>query len=296
MSIRRKSTTHDLATLRLHPDGSRVQQTSNNVKSRVAKYSVEDSRGNWVARDASGQGIVKKRKTANISNEHLEEDEFELSDDDKRSRSRSKSTAKRKVVTQEEDEKMSDMESEIRDSRAKKRRSFVRDLNFLVPPLYPALSTPVDSSSDIQTIKFSEPSSELLKSIHHFASCYYRETGHLRDGSKDYRGRKKIRGLKQLGPETAYMSAADSIASDWTRESYESEGDEDEDTSEHECNGEDENNESSSSLSNVAPNKDMYKAFDGSALVAIGMLLQEHIAHTMLSENSRTPMSQSERK
>lgn len=63
MSQRRYNTVHDLAALRLHPDGSRVSTSSvQNVRPRGAKHVTQDARGNWIARDAGGLGRVKKRR------------------------------------------------------------------------------------------------------------------------------------------------------------------------------------------------------------------------------------------
>jgi len=63
-STHRRSTVHDFSTLRLHPDGTRVpisspsQDTINNSRTR---NTGRDIRGNRVARDAVGLGVVPKR-------------------------------------------------------------------------------------------------------------------------------------------------------------------------------------------------------------------------------------------
>lgn len=65
MTTRRRTTVYDLADLRLHPDGSRVQQSSESNLRAGARHSastVQDSRGNWVASDAGGSARVVKRK------------------------------------------------------------------------------------------------------------------------------------------------------------------------------------------------------------------------------------------
>lgn len=56
----RRSTVHDLATLRLHQNGTHIQNP-NNRTSRLTTYTVRDARGNWFARDAAGLGTTKKR-------------------------------------------------------------------------------------------------------------------------------------------------------------------------------------------------------------------------------------------
>jgi len=59
-----RSTVHDFSTLRLHPDGTRVpisspaQDTINNSRMHNTGRNI---RGNRVARDAAGLGVVPKR-------------------------------------------------------------------------------------------------------------------------------------------------------------------------------------------------------------------------------------------
>jgi hypothetical protein len=64
MSARRRSTVHDFSTLRLHPDGSRVSIHSPariNLRDSRTRNTGRDTRGNRVARDATGLGAVPKR-------------------------------------------------------------------------------------------------------------------------------------------------------------------------------------------------------------------------------------------
>src|SRR6267154_5360198 len=128
MSVRRKSTTHDLATLRLHPDGSRVQQSSINRRPRKAPSTVPDPRGNWIARDAGGKGIVSK--TREISAQVEDEDgDIHLSDEDDDLTARTNAKGKQKAI--ESDAEDSGGERTGKNFRAKKRRSFTEDLSFL---------------------------------------------------------------------------------------------------------------------------------------------------------------------
>ncbi|KAF7294429.1 hypothetical protein MKEN_01435400 [Mycena kentingensis (nom. inval.)] len=102
---------------------------------------------------------------------------------------------------------------------------------------------------------FSPPSSDLLKCIHHYASSYYSERGQLFNDSRTFRKERKRRRLAK--------KARLELGSD----------------------AESEQEEPPKKM--VAPasakerRKDMYKTMDGSALLAIGMLLQEHIAHNL---------------
>lgn len=71
MSIRRHGTVHDLAGLRLHPDGSRIQPSSSAAGSgqnvvpsiRQGPYMTQDVHGNWIATDAAGVRKIRKKKT-----------------------------------------------------------------------------------------------------------------------------------------------------------------------------------------------------------------------------------------
>ena len=57
---KRRNTAHDCATLRLHPDGRRVNLHS--PKRRDPFHPTgRDARGNRVARDAAGLGVIPKR-------------------------------------------------------------------------------------------------------------------------------------------------------------------------------------------------------------------------------------------
>lgn len=135
MSIRRKSTTHDLATLRLHPDGSRVQQSSVNARHRTAGSTAVDSRGNWIARDAGGKSSVKKRRIVNSSHADDADGEFiDLSGDEERGRRQSKGKQRARDSQSPEEDLHQEPESELLNTRTRQRLSFTRDLSFLDSP------------------------------------------------------------------------------------------------------------------------------------------------------------------
>ena len=174
MSIRRKSTTHDLATLRLHPDGSRVQQSSINRRSRNARLTVPDIRGNWIAQDAGGSATVSKTITrAAGAGEQAEEDEDkdketfnihhlsgddDLGDEDLTVRT---TNVKGKQKATESD---SDGERTGKNSRARKRRSFTEDLSFLAPSPYRFIpESGSESKSSSEHTSESESASERIK-------------------------------------------------------------------------------------------------------------------------------------
>ncbi|KIJ69820.1 hypothetical protein HYDPIDRAFT_104450 [Hydnomerulius pinastri MD-312] len=302
MSIRRKSTTHDLATLRLHPDGSRVQQSSVNARHRTAGSTIVDSRGNWIARDAGGQNSVKKRRSVSVLTDDGEGEVIELSSDEEdRKRARSKGKGKQRAGEDRPLEEVSPAQDQL-NTRTKRRLSFVRDLSFLDPSPYGSSSVRQDASdsdassgSSAQEVTFAEPAPELLKSIHHFASCYYRERGQLFDSSRNYRGSRKERrkqgrdNIHVLAAETFTRQAMGADDSDWIDEEEGEEGADDADEDD-DMGGDDSGRETPQ---NDSARKDMYKAFDGSALMALGIVLQEHIAHTL---SSRPPSSKTQHK
>lgn len=121
MANRRFTTVHDLAALRVHPDGSRVAINGKDRSKRV----VRDQRGNYVSQDAAGPLGIKKRRAAVDDAEEEETGEVfdltgvgELNEDgggvDK---------GKRKAGQDEP----------LRSAPAKKRRRFLQDLTFLDP-------------------------------------------------------------------------------------------------------------------------------------------------------------------
>lgn len=61
MTNRRLSTVYDYASLRLHRDGTRVQQSDGN-NSHKRQFAVKDANGNWIATDAGGLGIVHRTR------------------------------------------------------------------------------------------------------------------------------------------------------------------------------------------------------------------------------------------
>jgi hypothetical protein len=62
-TTRRRSTIHDFSTLRLHPDGTRVPMSPPRagLHDSRSRNTGRDIRGNRVARDAVGHGVVPKR-------------------------------------------------------------------------------------------------------------------------------------------------------------------------------------------------------------------------------------------
>ncbi|PSR78319.1 hypothetical protein PHLCEN_2v7441 [Hermanssonia centrifuga] len=316
-AVKRRSTVHDLASLRLHPDGTRVANTERNTRPRQAKNATKDSRGNWIARDAGGLGQVKQRRAARPEQGGGGEEQVDGNGEGDEVRRSSK--AKGKQRAREEDGEVD--EDVLRDPRAKRRKHFQADFNFwdparvhggdpeelLLPPFQPAVSFPTSVSllSVLLESKFTEVSlQDLLKCIHYFASTYYSNMGQLRNDTREYRKEKKQRRLKRLsGKGTGSVPAPKEGSPRPNRSKTQSEGSSS--SSEQEAEGS-ENEEGDTTATAGRPKHkrafrrartesgtDMYKIFDGSALVAIGrrsrvtlsssltrwpgMLLQEHV-------------------
>ena len=143
MSTRRLSTIHDLASLRLHPDGTRVQSSDKNLRIRASKYAARDSKGNWFARDAGGTGEVKQR----FAKSHHEDSEEEESTEAE-AESAAKSKGKQGIGLESEDE------GGFRDYRARKRLRYLADDSFIAPTTSGAPSTqgsPQASSSRLSS-------------------------------------------------------------------------------------------------------------------------------------------------
>ena len=159
MSIRRQTTVHDVANLRVHPDGSRVSQArhedhpattssslSNASALRAANYVSRDVQGNLIAKDAGGTATIK-RKFSKGKGKAISMDDAE-------------------VFFGSAGESGSDDESK-KDSRKGKRRKFHHDLSFLSPSkLLP--TSPPSSQQDAST-----DSSELPvpSSVSHTYTC-----------------------------------------------------------------------------------------------------------------------------
>lgn len=63
MANQRLSTIYDYATLRLHRDGTRVQQSDENYHVPKRKqFAIKDASGNWIAKDAGGLGTANKTR------------------------------------------------------------------------------------------------------------------------------------------------------------------------------------------------------------------------------------------
>jgi hypothetical protein len=213
-----------------------------------------DTRGNRVARDAAGLGVVLKR-TVIRENDNDDDD-----DDDDGGNSEIRKTKPRMPL------------------RGKRRR-IDENVEFLGDSRNSARCTGDTAIvKNEESMNWSVPSSDLLKCVHYFASQYYAARGLLSDRSRMYR-----RELRQRKARVGAIQAADSGEEvDAAADDLFAEDEDDESASEKEDRCEksilkdQEMNEGEGSPTKSVP--DMYKAFDGSALMAIGMLLQGHVS------------------
>ncbi|KAF9004308.1 hypothetical protein BDQ17DRAFT_1354913 [Cyathus striatus] len=268
MSGRRLPTVFDFSALRLHPDGRRVKQNQ-------SARGIDLDHAPNVVFSRGHVGVPKRVK---------------VRDEDAIPRL-GKGKGKGKLVDglEPEDEEDVRPRKKRRDIRPARRRDFLQDLSFLDE--YTNLSQPSSRSISrhvspdpsgsrsatntpaptqhaaphpIGPSDLPLPSSDLLKCIHHFASTYYTEHGEMLQIAQQYRKEKKER---QHSTEP-------------TRKKKRLDEDLDDDHEEHSSSG----NKEEGTSRKPAPRKrrpkvyrDMYKMFDGTALMAIGMLVQGYV-------------------
>ncbi|KAI0092103.1 hypothetical protein BDY19DRAFT_990844 [Irpex rosettiformis] len=290
-NLKRRSTVHDLASLRLHPDGSKIANSESNFQLRKAKRATKDTRGNWIAHDAGGLDCVKTRRATKKTQDRTEATGVDGGNEGEAGSSLS---AVDKDMEANEDGVHEDGEYIPKDIRAKKRKAFIGDFAFLegpassTPDIIPRPST---EESSYERILLPPPSSDLLKCIHHFASNHYTETDQLRDSSREYREKKKRRKLamnKQGKRSTSDDSQKEAEGNQ--RSSSSSSSSEDDKELQQERKGNKgrvtacpsrREKRRSYNPGDSKVTTDMYKVCDGSALLAIGMLLQQHVVNLL---------------
>ncbi|KAF8806078.1 hypothetical protein BYT27DRAFT_7191380 [Phlegmacium glaucopus] len=277
MTQPRLSTVFDYSDLRLHPDGTRVYQKSTNLRPQITKVAVQTSRNNWIARDAGGLAKTPKfrKKIKETSQDSQGEEEFVRVETETHS-------------PKPKDEGRKKRKTKRFDGRKAKRQEFLENYDYLNRDA----STSSNLASEAGT-KYvpDEPSSDLLKCIHRYASEYYTQSGQLLNSSREYRKQRKIRRdiKKAQGRTKISISPTNSRTPSPNHDSLGSESD-------ISTRDGDYDNEGGSKLDKgkekeKAPRKgrqrtakqyrDMYKVFDGSAIMAIGMLIQEYIVDVL---------------
>lgn len=261
-TARRRSTVHDFSTLRLHPDGSRVSihpPARSDLRDRQMRNTGRDTRGNRVARDAAGLGVVPKRIVIREDDNDDDGDDNDDDDDDGE-------------------------DSEIRKTKPRmplrrKRPRIDENVEFLGDSRNSARCTgDMAIVQNEESMNWPAPSSDLLKCVHYFASQYYAVRGMLSNRSRMYR-----REVRQRKARASAIQAADSgeeVDTDADDLFGDDEDDDNASGEEDRCEkgilkGQERNEDEGSPTKSVP---DMYKALDGSALMAIGMLVQEHVS------------------
>ncbi|KAL1704165.1 hypothetical protein EV121DRAFT_291611 [Schizophyllum commune] len=259
MQRNRRHTVYDLTALNLHEDGSRLDLDGHLTSRRALAQrsrAVRDARGNVISRSLPVVPRVRRVRAEEGEGEEVELDE------------------KAEKTAENADEPVAGP------SRKRRRLNQLED-----PDLVP-------SNNELDL-----PSGDLLKCIHHFASKYYTERGMLLNASRDYRRERKER------RKNATRQPAHTPEGDEGEPAVEEEQVEDG----HPAVDEQAVDEEGTNASAPPPptkrrkrgkayaessklTRDMYKVMDGSALMALGLLLQEHVAQTMgLSTSTGAP-------
>lgn len=144
---------HDLASLRLHPDGSRVQniasssvsaeiavelntaRASANTRTRPVTTTVRDAQGNWIARDAGG----RERRVRRVGGKGAAgSDSAEVLHSEHGTREHS--------LDLDGGTEGEEGSQGVKDPRAKKRMKFLHDYSFLETNSSPQLGMPGPSN------------------------------------------------------------------------------------------------------------------------------------------------------
>lgn len=287
-SARRVNSVYDLTSLRLHPDGLRAQDPAARIWNGGRFHRpapLQDKHGNILAPDAVGIPYVKRRRSASPRHRQRGSDD----DDDF-----------------EDDFDYSDEDQSQYKGRTRLRRSFAADLSFLDEPANK------EEEQRQEMRRQYHPSSDLLKYVHYHASELYTADGILSNVALS-----KNEGSNASGPSTrastppAHSSGSSSHSSSSSSSSSEKEDEATEMAQEPppadpdlvlrrqrmkkktglprgrpvtsgtwkprkelaEQRAKDPNRKA-----RTKPKRNMYRAFDGSALFCIGLLLQEHVA------------------
>ncbi|KAJ3574680.1 hypothetical protein NP233_g1605 [Leucocoprinus birnbaumii] len=239
----RRVTVYDLTGLRVHPDGSRVHQTQQNLRFGIhRRQNTRDFRG-WIAEDAGGAIIAPKYRASRKAQSSPEVETISVQARDTSGTGDSVDEGGSSPTPGKPNHK-----SNIR--RALKRKEFAEDDSYI---------SLLARTSEISDNAPKMPSPDLLKNIHHLAASYYDENGHLINASKRYKEARKQRKLHQLEssiePNTSQVSDDEMGSNDMQHAVTET---------------------NFGTWSNKL-NRDMYRVLDGSVLVAIGVLTEEMV-------------------
>ncbi|KAF9453403.1 hypothetical protein P691DRAFT_771564 [Macrolepiota fuliginosa MF-IS2] len=279
----RRNTVYDLTSLRLHPDGSRVQQAeTKNLALGKREDVVYHPRRGWFAGDAGGKVVtagtaVLKRKRAVSCGD--DDDDGGGSGDDG-----GDSTVDEFNATVEVESRGRTLERKphkSKSARAKKRRRFKEDDSF-IGKLTQKLQEPGH--------KDDAPSADLLKGIHRLSSKFYESRGALEQVHKHKSEKKKQQ--KGKGKQKAEAPETPEPSQHRRRTNVQGQGHVSPTESEHEAKNEAEQDklkkylDSPESPTPSTNRNNAYRVFEGSLLLGLGILTQEKIARML---ESKTP-------
>ncbi|KZV80116.1 hypothetical protein EXIGLDRAFT_756488 [Exidia glandulosa HHB12029] len=303
-SSRRYNSLYDLTSLRLHPDGLRVLP-GDRIWRGTSFHSaapVKDSRGNIFASDAGGRSKLvrkrqrsrsrsasreRKRRASDASGSEFDPEDFHVD------------------LENEGGEDGMDIDDDLKDRKAKMRRDFYADYSFLDEP------ETAEAKEREEMKRLHHPSSDLMKYIHYYAAEIYDKSGELFDASigelRPDRPRKRLRAgstrtASPAPPDLDHISSPSSASSS-------SSPSEDEDAAAVDEQDQDDAGLDDGRLERLSKwkkrtgrkvgrprttgislgrgkkkrrglkvSRNMFRAFDGSALFCIGLLVQEHVA------------------
>jgi hypothetical protein len=289
-TTRRRSTVHDFSTLRLHPDGTRVQinsPTRTGLHDSRTRDTGRDIRGNRVARDAAGHGVVPKRAVMREDDNdevhnarprvprrrkrgRIDDDQVEFLGASGSGAHRHITTSMGGGATTIDANGKGEMMNWPMPSSVRPGRAFIFSLSLHATTHHSFLLCFVMQ--------------DLLKCVHHFASQYYSARGLLADRSREYRREVRQQAAKRVLAQAASGGAAyagpgtnaDTAADDpFTGDEEDDEIDYEKDDCHDGVIKDRGVGEGKGTPSEDVP--DMYRAFDGSALMAIGTSVPSQI-------------------
>ncbi|KZV76402.1 hypothetical protein PENSPDRAFT_747843 [Peniophora sp. CONT] len=287
------------------------------------KNAVPDAHGRWYARDAAGSSKIPRERRVREDEEIEEAVQEELQAEIALGKGKGKEVATEDVevfnldmATQEGADNGKGPEEEVVDEKELRRRERRRRENEAKrvkrARFKEDLRTGRDLVPDTPSLAKDEslPPPDFLKVIHHFASNYYAHAGVLTDKSREYRAVKKARaerrtarlfeqGKGELDEEETDSSHEEDggassssrptkrarrsrSASRVTRSSRSSSRRSHSRSEPGEDGAEDE--DEAGVRNPIVKQPDMYKAFSGKGLMAIGILMQEFIAAQVTRE------------
>ncbi|TFK69412.1 hypothetical protein BDN72DRAFT_897310 [Pluteus cervinus] len=260
---RRLNTVYDFAGLRLRPNGYRVSQSEESRPTNYATSTVRDLNDNVFAPNALGVGALRKFRTKRVHEDDICGDEdgenFEAVQEDVGN------LASQLPAGRSPPPKRVKLSEDLDDARGAVKTADV----FGTPDFDRSLTADESVARDDRY-----PSSDLLKYIHHFAGGFYHERGEL-PLTRPKPPTSPAASLAQT--DSSGRAARDSSPS--MHDTHEDDEEDIEDMSDA---------HSHSSMTDFGKNLigmhhekqypiDMYRTLDGSALVAVGVLIEESL-------------------